>query len=69
MASDRGYVVINCAPASQELITAAKAEISVDQIHSLQTSTSDLGYEKLGWGERCDELFHHGLDVRFLQRP
>jgi hypothetical protein len=63
MSNDLGYKIIKAQPAPRDLIEAARAEISVDNLRKFQQSTSSLGFERLGWGENNNRLLHGGLDV------
>jgi hypothetical protein len=63
MSNDLGYKIIKAQPAPPDLIEAARAEISVDNLRKFQQSTSSLGFERLGWGENNSRLLHDRLDV------
>ena len=64
MANNSGYKVINGTSPAINTVNAAKTEISVG---NLRSKTSVLGFERLGWGDNCDKLFHDGLDVSFAR--
>lgn len=66
MSNDLGYMIFQGTSPTPEKIEAAKAEISAENLRKFQQSLSSLGFEKLGWGEHSDTLFHDGLDVRVL---
>ena len=66
MSNDSGYKILKGTPPPRAMIDAAKAEISADNLQKIQNSTSNLGFEALGWGADCDKLLHYGLDVSAL---
>ncbi|EDO00503.1 predicted protein [Sclerotinia sclerotiorum 1980 UF-70] len=61
--TDPGYKILDGTPPTRDKIEAAQAEISVENLQKLQQSTSDLGFERLGWGEKINSLLHDGLDL------
>ncbi|QSS58218.1 hypothetical protein I7I51_07641 [Histoplasma capsulatum] len=55
------FDVVRCLPPDDDLISDARKEIqnTLDKTEAF----SEFGYVPLGWGSKCDELFHHGLNL------
>lgn len=65
MAKDNGpgYKILDGVAPTDEMLAAAKAEISTDTLEKFQQSFSSVGAEGLGWGRNCEALFYEGLNV------
>lgn len=57
------YEIIPCLTAGNDLIAGAKAEFQ-PRLNATE-KISEHGYVWIGWGPKCEALFHHGLDVSF----
>jgi hypothetical protein len=66
MSKDPGFKILDLRRPPPEMINAAMAEISVEDLDKFRNSYSSLGFEKLGWGTNCESLFLDGFDVSSL---
>lgn len=65
--SSLGYAIIDCQHLSEELASAAKAEVN-DRLSDFQGAASDdHGYGILGWGPQCAAFFGTQKEVRSKQ--
>lgn len=62
MAEENGYEIVDCEPASDDLITSVETHFSkeLDRVEVGQAGD----FLKLRWSDECEDLFHYGWNVR-----
>ena len=63
MAEDKGFDIIECESASTDLLLSVESYISEELKQS--HNSGSLNWRKVKWNAICEELFHHGWNVRF----
>lgn len=62
MSQELPFDIIPCQQPDDGLISDAQKEIQ-DQLDRAAKASHYRGYVNLGWGSKCEQLFHYGLDV------
>jgi hypothetical protein len=68
MANDPGYQILSAIPdttdkTAEEKLADIMPQLIPGALEKYLGGHSILGHENLGWGVKCSELFHNGLDV------
>ena len=61
-AAERGYDVIDCETANEDLLASVKAHVQNMRDNTAGFRGSE-DYRRLKWSDKCEELFHYGWTV------
>ena len=68
MENEKSYEIIECEPASEDLIASAMAYIRAESCKERQESKNEgissfTNFRRLRWNDTCENLFNCGWDV------